>query len=64
MNTTQKGKSFKKLIKTKRDTIIIIILITIEDWDSSVGITTCYGPYGPEIESRCCEIFRTCPDHL
>jgi hypothetical protein len=29
---------------------------------SSVGIATRYGLDGPEIESRCGEIFRTCPD--
>ena len=30
--------------------------------DSSVGIATGYGLDGPVIESRWCEIFRTCPD--
>ena len=29
---------------------------------SSVGIATGYGLDGPGIESRCGEIFRTCPD--
>jgi hypothetical protein len=32
--------------------------------DSSVGIAARYGLDGPEIESRCSEIFRTCPDQL
>jgi len=30
--------------------------------DSSVGIATCYGPDGPEIESGVGEVFRTSPD--
>ena len=30
--------------------------------DSSAGIATAYGLDGPGIESRCGEIFRTCPD--
>jgi len=29
---------------------------------SVVGIATGYGMDGPEIQSRCGEIFRTCPD--
>jgi hypothetical protein len=29
---------------------------------SSVGIATGYGLDGPVIESRCGEMFRTCPD--
>ena len=30
--------------------------------DSSVGIAANYGLDGPGIESRCGDIFRTCPD--
>jgi hypothetical protein len=30
--------------------------------DSSEGLVNGYGLDGPEIESRCAEIFRTCPD--
>ena len=42
-------------------------VIFVKDGDSSgpgsvVGIATAYGLDGPEIESRCGEIFRTCPD--
>ena len=33
-------------------------------WDSTGGIATRYGPEVPGIESRCGEIFRTCPDRL
>ena len=31
---------------------------------SVVGIATAYDQDGPRIESRCGEIFRTCPDQL
>jgi hypothetical protein len=37
-------------------------LTTCMDRDGSVGIATGYGLEGPGIESRWCEIFRTCPD--
>ena len=42
-------------------TAITHVIVTV-DRDSSVGIATRYGPDGPGIESRCGEIFRTCPD--
>jgi hypothetical protein len=45
-------------------TILYILYYILGSWDSIVGIATCYGLEGPGIESRCSEIFHTCPDWL